>query len=255
MSNKIFYEKALQEFLNNRDDALWLKSVVECLGDEEKAKFFYIKLRVEDLEKNIINETANLNSIDNLDLFLKQGHYYFDGSIKDRIEKKFCEILKTKKYSNVLSDLYVNKNFIIITPSSKDTTSIELLGILGGHAGLAAMQSFTQFVRNKQSDKIKDKIDVLKNFVVFDAKSCEIKAKEVKYGFGWLAEWHTWVLIEGDCLFDGTKERISVRFEIDCTLFGARERNKTTISELCSRIGKPAPKFYIDKEVLHNGVF
>lgn len=77
MSNKILYEKALQEYLNNRDDDLWLKSVVECFGDEEKAEFYYIKLRVEELEN------------------------------------KFCEIT-TKKFSDVFLDFYRNKKLNIV---------------------------------------------------------------------------------------------------------------------------------------------
>jgi hypothetical protein len=254
MSDKILYEKALNEFINNKDEALWIKSLVECSGDQEKAKFFYIKLRVEELDNNI-KDTLTPSSLDTLDKFLSQGSFHFEGLIKDNIEKTFCRIVNTKKYSDVLSDLYISKNFIVLIPSSstKNTRSIELTGLLGGTIGISLMHSFAQSRLNKQSDKIKDKLNGLENCVILDAGTCEIKAKEISGGF--LGEDQFWVMIEGDSTFNGAQERISIRFELSCILFGAIKKNKATVTRLCSRIGKPTPIFYKDKKVLTNGVF
>ena len=44
------YQIALKEFEENKDESLWIKLQAECLGDEEKAKYTYLKLKVEQLE-------------------------------------------------------------------------------------------------------------------------------------------------------------------------------------------------------------
>jgi len=65
MDNKDLYLKAETELISNKKDkALWLKALTLNNGDEDKAKFSYIKLRVEELEVNsssFINKSKEKN--------------------------------------------------------------------------------------------------------------------------------------------------------------------------------------------------
>lgn len=77
MDDKDFFLKAETEFESSeRDEALWLKSLTLDQGDEGKAKYTYIKLRVEELtlssnktikkdDKKIKLEDKNLDNLDN----------------------------------------------------------------------------------------------------------------------------------------------------------------------------------------------
>ena len=52
--NKKFYLRAEKEFnLDRRDEALWSKSLYINQGNEDKAKYKYIELRVQELNKKV----------------------------------------------------------------------------------------------------------------------------------------------------------------------------------------------------------
>ena len=52
--NKKFYLKAEKEFNSDkRDEALWVQSLSINQGNESKAKFTYIELRVQELNPNV----------------------------------------------------------------------------------------------------------------------------------------------------------------------------------------------------------
>ena len=59
-NDESLYLKATQETEGTeRIDALWAKSMTLAEGDEKKAKYSYIKLRVEQLKRqSVSNETA-----------------------------------------------------------------------------------------------------------------------------------------------------------------------------------------------------
>ena len=65
MSDKDLYLQATNELKsNNRDDALYAKAIVESDGDEQRAKIFYIKERVRELEQQTCSsKVANRETV------------------------------------------------------------------------------------------------------------------------------------------------------------------------------------------------
>ena len=56
-TNEELFLKVTRDFENNKiDEALWIKSLTICDGDNEKAKFKYIKDKVSKLEQEAIND-------------------------------------------------------------------------------------------------------------------------------------------------------------------------------------------------------
>ena len=51
MIHKSQYAKASEEFDTQRDEALWLKALIECESNEEKARLCYIRDRVAEYEE------------------------------------------------------------------------------------------------------------------------------------------------------------------------------------------------------------
>ena len=49
------YSKVSKEFLENRKEGAWTKALIECEGDENKAKFSYMKSRAETLKRELLN--------------------------------------------------------------------------------------------------------------------------------------------------------------------------------------------------------
>ena len=111
------YAKVSHEFNNSKKEGLWTKVLVEVEGDETKAKFNYIKQRVEQLQSELIEQKVqkeniiirekeeavifekldkpNLTTMSKLD-YLIQFHKKYKIDNKELIPTKFIDFLITK---------------------------------------------------------------------------------------------------------------------------------------------------------------
>ena len=53
------YERVSKEFSENKKEGLWTKALIQSEGDENKAKYIYMKLRAEHLTKEIKIKSKN----------------------------------------------------------------------------------------------------------------------------------------------------------------------------------------------------
>jgi len=60
MDDKATYLAAHQELANNRDEALWIKALTLRSGDEEGARYEYLRMRVEELKRSTNTQSTNL---------------------------------------------------------------------------------------------------------------------------------------------------------------------------------------------------
>lgn len=225
MNDIELYEIALKEFEVGRDESLWLKSKVECLGDEDKAKYLYIKLRVEELNsKNSSINQANFESKDEkLINYLKKQPVTIEGSLKNSIESKFCEIINTKNFDKVLCDLFINSNLILLTASGKDRSGFAIAGLvltggagLVGMLGLAAGSAIGKLFDGAQSNTSGDALKDFQNILIMNPKKSSISAYDYRtvwdLGGG---EWQTRICLKGEGIFNGVKGDVSLIFAFE----------------------------------------
>jgi hypothetical protein len=53
------YERVSKEFSENKKEGLWTKALIQSEGDENKAKYIYMKLRAEQLTKELKIKSKN----------------------------------------------------------------------------------------------------------------------------------------------------------------------------------------------------
>jgi hypothetical protein len=254
MSDKSIYEIALQDFELNRDESLWLKSKVECLGDEERAKYLYIKLRVEELNStNLPSIQPKLEGNDEkLIHFLNKQSVLIEGSLEKSIQSKFCEIINTKKFDKVLCDLFLNSNLILLMPSGKDRSGFGIAGLfltggsgLAGAIGLAAGNAIGKVFNSKQnfiSDEIQKDFE---NVLIINSRAVSLDAYDYRTSWDLAGgEWQTRVRLQGEGIFNGTKGDVSLVFTFDGKTyersFLVKANNK--VPELANALSIPIPQ-------------
>ncbi len=264
MNDKLLYEQALKDFEQSRDDALWLKSVVECAGDEVKAKLLYLKLRVEELSAisattatgsaEIRNKEPIMATQENSGELVKFGEQislYVGGTLAGLVEDRFSQIVKAKTFDAVLCDLYVNRKVILVTPAAKDRSSLALAGLIltGGTGalgalGMAAGMAFGEIFQNRQADGVKSLIKNLTDTIIIDASSVELGAYDYRRTWDLAGgEWETRISVKGKAIFNGIEGGIALVFAFEGKTyersFLCKANNK--VPELAKMINKPVP--------------
>jgi hypothetical protein len=254
MNDKELYEIALKEFELSRDESLWLKSKVECLGDEGKAKYLYIKLRVEELNSkpSSISQT-NIDSEDEkLVHFLKKHSVRIEGSLQNLIESKFCEIINTKNFDKVLCDLFINSNLILLTASGKDRKGFAIAGLvltggagLAGMLGLAAGNAIGKLFDDVQNNTSENTLKDFKDILIMNPKKSSLNAYD--YRTDWDlggGEWQTRICLKGEGIFNGEKGDVSLIFTFEGKTydrtFMVKPNNK--VPELANTLALPIPQ-------------
>lgn len=136
MSDEDFYLQATNEVDgSNIDPALWAKAMALSEGDKEKAKYQYIKFRVEQLSniKPAIKPDLTKKTVD--EFYFKYIPVTEFSKIKSIPEKKIIEMIKDGFYSGQIKDKqwYVSKDEInkgdikkeIVTPPLEKIKSTE----------------------------------------------------------------------------------------------------------------------------------
>lgn len=258
MEDLNFYNLVLDEFNNNKNENLWLKAKVECLGDDEKAKYMYIKLRVDELK----NEAAQNKSEPNCDKelvltnFLEQSVFELKGSLSKQVKDKFCEIIGVKNFDKVLCSLFVSPQKIILIPFGKYRRGLEVAGallgggavfsVLGGFAGKALSSGLNKYNNKSSSDPLKEN----NIFLLMDTTTTILSAYD--YRFQWDltgGEWHTRVRLKGKGVIDSVEGEIELIFSFEGK---SNERTFLTkpnkkVSELANLLNITAPVIKSEK--------
>ena len=183
--------------------------------------------------------------------FVTDAHLYIEGSLATEVENKFSLIVKAKTFKDVLCNVYISKQAIFVSPSSKNRSGFALAGIIltGGAGaigvlGMALGSAIGKIFSNKQSIDSENILQKLENVLIFNTLNLKIKAYDYRRDWDFAGgEWETRISIEGESLFNG-KSGI-------CTIFlgfGGKtyERSFLTsannkVPELCNILGIPTP--------------
>lgn len=264
MSDKEFYQIAFNELEESKDQALWLKSIVGCSGDEQKAKLMYVKLRVEELT----TETANGQFRIELPSLKTQSHDqqkskdliqyekgisgYFGGSLCDSVGDRFCQIVKAKASTDVLCSIYVNEEAVVISPVAKNgsgswaLTGMILSGGSGaiGVLGLAAGKALWHAFHQTKAESVIELPAHLQDILMIDAKSIELTAYDYRssWDFGG-GEWETRIRLVGDAIFNGVKGTGGLIFAYEGKTYDRSFMAKANgkVPELAKLLGIPVP--------------
>lgn len=257
MPDKALYERALTEFEESRDSALWLKAQAECLGDLEKARFLYIKLRAEELASEAgtvigvdksINTKAQIVPVERRELtpFAKRISVSVTGELAQAVEASFCAVVKAKAMSDVLCDIYVSQEVVVIAPSARDQGNLAAIGVFtGGVLGMAAGMALASLLERGQAGANASRAKDLAHLLLIDGKTAEIKAYDYRtlwdLGGG---EWETRVAISGKAVFEGLQGSVSATFafagKTSERAFLTKPNGK--VPELARLLNKPVPQ-------------
>lgn len=182
---------------------------------------------------------------------VKETDVNVTGSLADDVKSRFCEIVKAKNFSKVLSNIYVSKEAIIVTPHSKDRSGLALAGLiltggagLVGALGMSAGAAIGQLFSKNQSDSIKNMLKNLENTLVINASSIVIKAYDYRTNWDLAGgEWETRISLSGEAIFNEKVGDCSIVFSIygktyERTFF-SKANNK--VPELAKILGIKVP--------------
>lgn len=154
--------------------------------------------------------------------FAKQVRSYMWGSLADGVESKFCEIVKAKKFNDVLCNVVVSKDAILVSPHSRDRGGLALAGLvltggagLIGALGMSAGAALAQLFSDRQSESLQGLLKNLENTLVLNASTLKVKAYD--YRSSWDlggGEWETRISIHGDGFFNGLNGDCAVVFSV-----------------------------------------
>lgn len=176
---------------------------------------------------------------------------YVSGSLAKMIKESFCTALKVESFDKVLCNIYVNREYLVLVPKSKDRTAFRNIGmILGGGAAFsvlfgAAGASLDKLMGGGYSKNQTDLLHELKNVLVLDARNITVQATDERTS--WNIEggdWFTAISIHGQGVFNENEGHC----EIVCNIEGrsnvktwhAKPNNK--INELCALLEVQVPE-------------
>lgn len=191
------------------------------------------------------------------------------GSLAEDIKQAFCNALNVKKYEgvfryNVLSDIFGDSEWLLVSPSGKNKLPPELFLLLGPAIGVAAglAAASGQVLAERSAERTKLSPEALaaaaKDVVLMRVSTLEIRAKEVSTVVGVCGnEYVRWLYLEGDGHINGANGRISMWFgrESGTSLGRYFKPPEDWIGKFCGAIGRQAPSLTRGKDVLENGVF
>lgn len=253
MSDIELYEAALREFETSRDEPLWLKARVECLGDDVKARYLYLKLRVEELSSTATPN--NLFEIGNKGLqfvqFVKKGKFYIYGELGELIENRFCEILNIKKFDRALCDLYVSHDFILLSPSGKSMSGFGVAGLLltGGAGAVGVLgyetgKAIGRFFENLQTAEPPEALRGFDDAVVISTRDLILEAYDYRNSFDLFGgDWETRIRIKGEAAFNGRRGDIRLVFSFGGKTYDGALMSKgnNKVPELAKILDIPVP--------------
>jgi hypothetical protein len=179
----------------------------------------------------------------------------WDDELADTIKAAFCAALKVKKYEStfefhVLSDIYGNKEFIVVAPASKNRIPAELAVILGPAFGLPVAFAIAtgQAISERMQDRNKVSPDELaaaaKDVVIISTPTCKIRANEVVddialSGFVYMQ----YLYIDGVASINGLTGRVSMKIahEVGSSLGRYLKPKRDWIGDFCAALGKEKP--------------
>lgn len=192
------------------------------------------------------NETAQVFQ------FLKGHHLEFYDGLSEAVRTRFCEIVKTKKFDNVLSNVYVSRDCMMVVPDSRENYGLALAGlILGGGVGLfgaagaLAGGMVAKIFSNKQHSNLNEVFKEAKDVLIINAANIKVDAYDYRNHWDISGgEWETRIRIEGDAYFNGMVARGAMAFSVEGktyerTLFAKANKK---VPELMGILGLPVPE-------------
>lgn len=196
-------------------------------------------------------KNTSINDDEKINEFASDVYSYIKGSLATEVENKFCQVVKAKTFGDVLSNVYVSKKAILVTPSSKDRSGFALagiiltggagaIGVLGMHAGNAIGKLFS----NEQSTDAENIQKKLEDVLIFNTSNLKIKAYDYRRDWDFAGgEWQTRVSIEGESIFNGKSGVSELVFAFEGKTFERSFLTKANnkVPELCDILGVPVP--------------
>jgi hypothetical protein len=175
--------------------------------------------------------------------------------LADTIKAAFCAALKVKKYEStfefhVLSDIYGNKEFVVVAPASKNRIPAELALILGPVFGMptafaiACGQGISERIKDRSKLSPEELAAAAKDVVIIDAPTCEIRANEVVDDIALSGLVYVqYLYIDGVASINGHTGRVSMKIgcEAGSSLGRYLKPKKDWIGDFCAALGKEKP--------------
>ena len=266
ISNKSLYDDALKELDGKRDEALWIKSIVECDGDEGEARISYVKWRVKELSgledsgNDVVADECNEEEKNvGFTQILEKGGLNFFGDYAVEIRARARAIVNAKKHKSLVYDVFVSPELMVCGPSifGSSVNWWGALSVLTGPAGMLAAGLVGESARILGSINAKEKplnnmqILNLEKFIVFDLSGCTLRAKEVKTSWDLTGGiWETHVHISCRWMIDGIVKPVGVGFYFDGrTTKGSKAKPKNNMLPLiCKMINRSIPEIPEDRD-------
>lgn len=230
----------------------------ERLSDDDRSYQSTRKLNQESLDKESEDDlraaSDKLDSNEKAQVFqyLKGYHLEFYDGLSEAVRTRFCEIVKTKKFDNVLSNVYVSRDCIMVVPDSRDNYGLALAGlILGGGVGLIGAAGalaggmVAKIFSNKQLSNLNEVFKEAKDVLIINAANIKVDAYDYRNHWDISGgEWETRIRIEGDAYFNGMVARGAMVFSVEGktyerTLFAKANKK---VPELMGILGLPVPE-------------
>jgi hypothetical protein len=180
----------------------------------------------------------------------------WNGELAEDVKTAFCAAVKVKKYESafqfhVLSDIFGNRDVIVVAPASKSRMPAELALLLGPAVGVAVGlavaggQNFSDKVKEGKRVSPDEMADAAKNVLIIKAPASEIRANEAVEGFGLTGlEYVKWLYIDGTGSINGKTGRISLKIcrQNGSSLGRYLKEPEDWVGKICAKLGKPTPE-------------
>lgn len=174
----------------------------------------------------------------------KEVRFHIYGSIAKDVESKFSEVVNAKTFDDVRSNIRISKEFIMVTPHSRDRSNLVSFGLLGGPLGIIAAGFIAKLFSSHHDFSVKNSLQMIENILFLDATTLKVKAYD--YRNSWDlggGEWETRISIAGDGLFNGKAGDCTIVFAIPGKTYERTFFNKSNnkVPELCKILSLPVP--------------